>query len=216
MLWSCRGPFASSLVPQAVCVLGGGAVPRPSVRAQGGGTAPRPPSLVAHRLSELPLGGGPPPPRLNGKGARAGLRCPWGHAPGVRAPEVTRVCWCHWLTRVAGLGGSETLRLLKCRQGASAWRRGIPSLPRPPPAARPPPLAGASPRRGREGSLAMGAPPTIRKGKEKLFHKPPPLIANACFQKLITLFEKGWFPDQIRPRTMRMSVPGEQTLEHRN
>lgn len=62
----------------------------------------------------------------------------------------------------------------------------------------------------------MGAPPTIRKGKEKLFHKPPPLTANACFQKLITLFEKGWFPDQIRPKTMRMSVPGEQTLEHRN
>ncbi|KAB0388705.1 hypothetical protein E2I00_007917 [Balaenoptera physalus] len=67
----------------------GGTVPRPSVRAHGGGTAPRPPSLVAHHLSELPLSGGPPPPppRLKGKGARAGLRCPWGHAPGVRAPE---------------------------------------------------------------------------------------------------------------------------------
>ena len=200
MLWSCRGPFASSLVPQAVCVLGGGAVPRPSVRAQGGGTAPRPPSLVAHRLSELPLGGGPPPPRLNGKGARAGLRCPWGHAPGVRAPEVTRVCWCHWLTRVAGLGGSETLRLLKCRQGASAWRRGIPSLPRPPPAARRPPPAACrcEPAAGKGGQPGDGGAAHNKEGKREAFSQTTSLNSQCLFSETYHAFRERVVP---RPNT---------------
>ena len=57
-----------------------------------------------------------------------------------------------------------------------------------------------------------------QKGKETRgffpFHKPSSLMASACFQKLTILYEKDW--DLNRSQTMRMSVPGECILEHRD
>ena len=83
--------------------------------------------------------------------------------------------------------GLQVMSPRKCRAGVGLTPNPDPLHP----AHRP--LDRASVGRGGKGGWHQAdgrRPPTKGKGKERLFHKPFPLIASACFRKCTTFLEK--------------------------